>query len=388
MAHILVVDPDQATCRWLESALERDGFTVEIVHRGEDALKRIAQEPPKVLVLEVALEDMDGIELIRRVRSDPSMSGIGIVVLSKKMKISDLQAGLDAGADEYLAKRPGVDVELGSKIRTLAERQPIQAASPASRGNGKSHQGKIISFCSATGGSGTTSVCVNAAYALARLQARSEVCVVDMVMPLGMIGRSVGYESPQTIARLTQTLNGNMTPETVKVFISAEADYGLHVLLGANNLKEASALNSSKLGGLFETLRHMYDYIFIDFGRDLSCTTLPIIETSDAVALVLTPDPSSVKMTKLVLQHMESLRVPRHRIAPVNNHVIGRSWMSTEEIENELGLALAVSIPHELEYIAMAFQSGIPFMAKYPERSASKVFTEFARTLVDRIPNS
>jgi MinD-like ATPase involved in chromosome partitioning or flagellar assembly len=208
-----------------------------------------------------------------------------------------------------------------------------------------------------------------------------------MVMPLGMIGRSIGYESAQTIARLTQTLNGNLTPETVKVFVSAEAEYGLHVLLGANNLQDASALNPSKLGGLFETLRQMYDFVFIDFGRDLSCINLSIIETLDIVALVLTPDPSSVKMTKLVLQHMESSRIPRHRIAPINNHVIGRSWMSKEEIENELGLALAVSIPHEMEYTSIAFHSGIPFMAKYPERPASKVFTEFARRLTDRMPN-
>jgi DNA-binding response OmpR family regulator len=163
MAHILVVDPDQTTCRWLESLLERDGFTVEIAHRGEDALKSIAQQPPQVLVLEVALEDMDGVELIRRVRSDPSVSGIRIVVLSTKMKLSDLQAGLDAGADEYMAKRPGVGVELVSKIRALAERQPTHVAPSTSRGNGKSHPGKIISFCSATGGSGATFVCVNTA---------------------------------------------------------------------------------------------------------------------------------------------------------------------------------------------------------------------------------
>lgn len=386
MAQILVIDPDQPTCRWLESVLERDGFTVEIVHGGDDALKRISQEPPKVLVLEVALEDMDGIELIRRVRRDPSTSAIGIVVLSIKMKISEIQAGLDAGADEYLAKRPGVDVELGPKIRALATRTPDQTPAPAARVNGQTHKGKIISFCSAKGGTGTTSVCINAAYALARLEPRSEVCVVDMVLPIGMIGRSVGYESLQTVARLTQTLNGNLKPETVKVFVSADPEYGFHVLLSANNLKEANALDSTKLNALFDTLRQMYDYILVDFGRALSCPSLSIIETSDAVGVVLTPEPSTVKMTKLVLQHLESLNIPRHRIVPVSNRTMGNAWMSKVEIENELGLALGAFIPHELEYLTVALNAGIPFMAKYPERSASKVFADLAQTLIERIP--
>lgn len=387
MAQILVIDPDHLTCRWLETVLERDGFTVDIVNTGGDAINKIAQELPKVLVLEVALPDIDGIELIRRVRNEPSTSGIGIVVLSSKLKITEIQAGLDAGADEYLAKRPGVDIELGPKIRTLATRGRAQVSSPATRGNGKGHRGKIISFCSAKGGTGTTSVCVNSAYALSRLQIREKTLVVDMVFPLGMVGSSIGYESPQTVARLTQTLKGNIKTETVKVFVSAEPEYGFHVLLGANNLKEANALDTSQIGALFETLRQMYDYILVDFGRALSCISLPIIETSDVVVLVLTPDPNTVKMTKVVLQYFESLGIQHQRIALVNNRGMGRAWMSREEIENELGHALATSIPNELENVTAAFNAGIPFMAKFPERSASMAFADFTRALIERVPS-
>jgi pilus assembly protein CpaE len=259
-------------------------------------------------------------------------------------------------------------------------------STPSTPSNGQAHRGKIISFCSAKGGTGTTSVCVNAAYALARLETRAQICVVDMALPLGTIGRAIGYESPMTVARLTSTLNGNLNRETVKVFISAEPEYGFHVLLSANNLKEASTFDSSKMGALFETLRQMYDYILVDFGRSLSCANLSIIETSDAVSIVLTPDPSAVKMTKLVLQHLESLNLPRHRLVPVSNRAAGNAWMSKEEIENELGLALVAAIPHELDYVTTALNAGIPFMAKYPERAASKVFTDFARTLVERMP--
>jgi Mrp family chromosome partitioning ATPase len=66
-----------------------------------------------------------------------------------------------------------------------------------------SERGRIFSFCSAKGGTGTTSLCINTAYALAKLEPRAEILVVDMVFPIGSVAPSLGYEPQTTVVKLS-----------------------------------------------------------------------------------------------------------------------------------------------------------------------------------------
>lgn len=399
MPHVLIIDPDRPTCRWLKGVLEREQFTVEAVPSGEDALKEIAERVPQVIVLELGLPDMNGIDIIRRVREANATRDAGIIVLSGQIEIAEIQAGLSAGADEYLAKRPGVETELVAKIRMLAARVPAAdsrtdaatstfnytGTSAPMSANGSSGKGKIIAFSSAKGGTGTTSVCVNTAFALSRQSDRLKILVVDMVFPLGTVARSIAYESPQTISQMSQLYKNKLTPDVIQKFVSPERYYGFYVLLATNTVKEATDLDASQMVPLFDRLREMYDYVFVDFGRALSGISLPIIKRADAIVLTITPDINTVKMTRLVIKHLVSLGIDYHQLVLLYNHVVGSLYISRDEIENELGLALTGAIPNEMENMTAAINSGLPFMAKFPSRPASQAFNEFSRALVERV---
>ena len=380
-AKILVVDDDSVTLAWLKAVLEREGYAVSTSTRGAAALEQIARDKPDLVVLDRMLPDIDGLEILRRLRQDPATRDLWVVFLSVKDRPEDIVSGLRSGADDYVPKRPGADVELTSKIRGLLtmNRQSLAETAPA-----PATLGKIFSFCSAKGGTGTTSVCVNIAYALAQQDPRADVLLVDMVFPSGTVGQSIGYESRETVARFTQQVKGKPDRATVEKYVSPVQRWGFRVLLGASDPQEATTLDVSQIVPLFDTLRTMYDYIFVDFGRNLSRISLPIIQASHNIVIILTSDINTVKMTRLTLDYLESLGVSKNQLILINNRTIGRAWISKEETESALKLPLSGTIPNEAEYMTMAINAAVPFVAKFPENAASLMFADFARLLRER----
>ncbi len=376
-AKILIVEGDSVTRSWLQGRLERENYAVSTAERGQAALDQITREQPDLIVMDVVLADMDGLQLLRRLRQDPALKELRVIVLSRKASPDDMVAGLSAGADDYLAKRPGADVDLVSKIRVqLAMPRAASTAAPA-------RSGRVFAFCSGKGGTGTTSVCVNAAYAMTRLEPNAQVLLVDMVLPVGTVGSSVGYESEKTIAQLTQ-VQGEMDRALVDQYVSPPTRWGFRVLLSTQDPHEATQLEARQIVPLFDTLRTMYDYVFADFGRTLSRISLPVMRTAQRVVLILGSDVNNVKLSRSMLDYFESLGISRDRLLLIANRTVGRVWISKEEIEQELALSLAGTIPHETEHMTLAINAGMPFMAKFPERTASIAFSDLARLLQKR----
>ncbi len=124
---VLVVD-DEATIREaLERALRLEGFVVDLAEGGTVALERLAAEPPDVVVLDVVMPDLDGIEVTRRLRG--AGSRVPICILSARDEVADRVAGLRAGADDYLVK-PFALEELTARLHALLRRTPSDDGVP------------------------------------------------------------------------------------------------------------------------------------------------------------------------------------------------------------------------------------------------------------------
>ncbi|MBI3741706.1 MAG: response regulator [Chloroflexi bacterium] len=375
---ILIVDPDASTTAWLTTRLARAGYTTETVTSAAESLAAIVRAMPDVIILERDLPDQNGLALIPQMRA--IIPDVGIFVLSARGGTEEILAGLSAGANDYIVKQPGADVELVTKLRNYAA-QPKTKPAPAPVTTGA---GKIFAFISAKGGSGTTSICINTASALAKLEPHAEIVVVDMVFPIGSIAASVGFETRETIAKMTRTEKRLIDRAVVEKYISGSKRWGFHVMIGASNPHEAASLEVSQIVPLFETLQHAYDYVFVDFGRALSRISIPIIEVADNVVIILTPDSNTVRMTRLILEYFGTLGVSSERLILLNNRTVGRVWVSKEESEKQLGLPLAATIPFEQEYFTLAMNSGVPFINKFPDLAASLMFNDVARLLKER----
>lgn len=123
---VLVVDDEVAIQRFLRVALNGEGFIVFEAGTGQDALAALALERPDLVLLDLGLPDMDGVEVARRLRE---WSQVPVIILSVREQESDKIAALDAGADDYLTKPFGVG-ELLARIRTVLRRQAGGASEP------------------------------------------------------------------------------------------------------------------------------------------------------------------------------------------------------------------------------------------------------------------
>jgi len=122
---ILVVDDEITIQKFLRSILSTEGFTIQIADNGAAALTATAMFKPDLVLLDLGLPDMDGIDVIRRMRE---WSTVPIIVLSVREREDDKVLALDAGADDYLSKPFGM-AELLARIR-VALRRVVQTAEP------------------------------------------------------------------------------------------------------------------------------------------------------------------------------------------------------------------------------------------------------------------
>lgn len=119
---ILVVDDEIYIVHILEFSLTMEGYTILTAFDGEEALRVIEKERPDLVVLDIMMPKLDGYEVCRRLRKDERFSTLPIVLLSAKGRAIDREAGLDAGADDYITK-PFSPRKLIEKIRELLERE-------------------------------------------------------------------------------------------------------------------------------------------------------------------------------------------------------------------------------------------------------------------------
>jgi DNA-binding response OmpR family regulator len=123
MAHILAVDDDAPVLHSVKRVLEKAGFTVSVASGGQEALDMIAKQRFDLVVLDIIMPEMDGIEVCRRIRADPFVAKLPILFLTAKGRPSDVAQGLDAGGDDFLTK-PFEVIELPARVRALLRRAP------------------------------------------------------------------------------------------------------------------------------------------------------------------------------------------------------------------------------------------------------------------------
>lgn len=131
---ILVVDDEAPIRRYLRAALSAQGFTVYESALGEEALQAVLSHRPDMIILDLGLPDIDGIEVTRRLRE---WSQTPIIILSVREAEQDKIAALDAGADDYLTKPFGTG-ELLARMRVALRKQPSAANEPIFESKGLS----------------------------------------------------------------------------------------------------------------------------------------------------------------------------------------------------------------------------------------------------------
>ena len=116
IVRVLLIEDDQAVAEMYRIKLELDGYAVEIVADGENALRLATDHPPDIVFLDIRLPNMDGLTVLERLRRDDRTKSLPVVILSNFSQAELVQRGLTLGALEYLIKSQTTPAQVAGNV--------------------------------------------------------------------------------------------------------------------------------------------------------------------------------------------------------------------------------------------------------------------------------
>ena len=135
MTRILVVDDHEDNVELLRARLEARGYLVESARDGLEALERVHARAPDLILLDVMMPKLDGIEVVRRIKGNPKLPFIPIIALTAHALASDREKAMEVGCDGYLAKPCEPRAVVAEVQRFLGKGEPGAAGAAASMGS-------------------------------------------------------------------------------------------------------------------------------------------------------------------------------------------------------------------------------------------------------------
>jgi len=130
---VLVIDDDADLVRFVRMSLEREGYEVTSALEGAAGLRLAVERPPDIILLDVLMPDLDGLELLGRLRVNPATTSVPVVLLTARTQARDRVRGLDLGADDYISKPFDIEelvARVGAVLRrakTMRDLSPLTA---------------------------------------------------------------------------------------------------------------------------------------------------------------------------------------------------------------------------------------------------------------------
>ena len=229
---ILVVDDDEDIARFVQLSLEFEGFEVFVAHDGETALDIVEQQQPDLVVLDLMMPSIDGVEVTKKLRANAMTSALPIIMLTARGQTVDKVLALTAGVDDYIVK-PFETMELVARVRsTLRRNQEFREVSPLTGLAGNTRILQEIADRLRSGDHFAVCYCdidgfkaVNDAYGFARgdefivtLARKLQRAVIDIGLPPAFLGH-VGGDDFVLICTPDQVLP--LTDKAVTEFESA-----------------------------------------------------------------------------------------------------------------------------------------------------------------------
>jgi len=121
MKQILIIEDDRTTIELIKASLEKDGFEVTAISDGEAGLAQVRKSPPDLLLLDLMLPKLPGLDVCRQIRSDDNLNRLPILMLTARGDEMDRVVGLEVGADDYVTK-PFSPRELVARVKALLRR--------------------------------------------------------------------------------------------------------------------------------------------------------------------------------------------------------------------------------------------------------------------------
>lgn len=372
---ILVIDDDLDSLKLIGLLLQRQGYQVIVAPGGALGLTQAEKENPDLILLDIMMPGMDGYQVCRRLRQNPRLAHIPIIMFTAKTRVDDKVAGFEAGADDYLTK-PTHPAELASRIKALLTRSATVRSAVIQR-----PRGKVVAILGIKGGSGVTTLAINLSAAIAKQI--PNLTLADLQHGMGAIGLQLGYFQGAGLSMLLQSQLKKLTHELVKEALVEYAP-GMRLLLAAYNPTEAAVpLPAGHVERIVDLLAETAEWVVLDLGSRIGGATAKALKAADLVLLCLSPQRTSLVMAQTLLQHMKQSGLHRERTHIVLvNTTPSAPAANLQQIETQLQLPVLGNIPPAPEVAMAALEQGQPMVSMQPDSPTAEQFRVLAQRII------
>lgn len=386
---VLIVDDIPETRESLRKLLyfEKDLEVVGMAVSGEDAVRQTKETRPDIVLMDINMPGMDGITATEAITQ--KFPYAQVIMMSVQADADYLRRSMLAGAREFLTKPFTADdlvssirrvYELGLSRRISLEQAgiPVEgvvgvAAKPAQP------KGKLIAVFSSKGGTGRSTIAVNLAIALQGL-GNYKVALVDASLQFGDVAVLLNLQAARSIADLipqikdldNDLLTGVLTPHSS----------GIKVLLAPSRPELADLVAPEHLKAIVQQLLTLFDFVVVDTWASLHDLMLGILDISDRILLITTPDIPSIKNAKLFFEVIDALQYPEERTILVVNMADRRGAINVRDIEASIKHPVAAKIPLDERAAIQAANEGVPVVFGNRKSLLAQAITDLANLLV------
>ncbi len=375
-AKILLVDDEPNVLRMVGYVLHTEGFEVAVAQSGAQALAAIQKAAPDLVILDVMMPDMSGLEVCAQLRKKQSTVKLPVIMLSALSEIPDKVKAFEAGADEYIVK-PIAPEELVARIKALLLRyRQVQSNS------GKT-SAKVFGFVGSKGGVGTTSVALNIASVYAMQQ--KKVLAVEVRDNFGSFSPQLNLaQHPGLMSLLKAELKEIGEREVNKYFINLPS--GLSLLVGPQKLSDYEDIDPRQLEAIIRSVATMFDFVVLD----CSCPSSPPIQAalqySDYILLIVEPELCSLASGAIALEQIKSWEGTPGNLGVI---VVNRSQFAQsvklDQIKARLGQEIIGVIPNAADNFIAAQNAGVPVVTYRLNSDIARAFNEVAKKLSELV---
>ena len=376
---VLLIDDEQFYLKLIQKKLEESDYELEYAKSGSEGLAKIKTFDPGILIIDLKMPEMDGFEILERLRRDVKFSTIPVIVITAKDELSEKLKAFELGADDYLVK-PFQPEELVARMGILTRRG--KASQSADDGASKrAANASVVAVHSLRGGLGCSSITVNLGLAFQKLW-KKQTILVDGVLTAGQIALMLNAKPHATWENLVGIREDTMDDMVVEEMM-CEHDSGIRYIASPRFPIAADTFTSETLEFFMERVKEQNDFIVVDVSHDFSDMAINMLNMSSSILLVMAPEMASLRSTMSALEIYDRLGISVEKVKIVLNNNSSNAAIKQVQLEKVLKQEIDFVLPYEAGEVNRALNFGQPFIVENPDLAICRALEIMAYKLSD-----
>lgn len=358
---VLLIDDEQFYFKLIRNTLKEADYDLEYAKSGSEGLAKIPSYNPEMLIVDLKLPEMDGFQILERLRRDPKYAHTPVIVITSKDELSEKLKAFDLGADDYLVK-PFQPEELVARMGILARRA---MKTVRDTGTVNKHTATMITVHSLRGGVGCSSIVVNLGLALHKLWGQ-QTLLIDGVLTAGQVALMLDGKPTATWETLV-AIDPDNFDDVVATEMMVSDKSGIRYIASPRYPIAADTFSNDSLHRFMERVKAQIDFVVVDTSHDFSDMTIQMLSMSSTILLVMAPEMASLRTTLSAMEIYDRLGIPLDKVKIVLNNNSSNPAIKQAQLEKVLKRPIDFVLPYEAGEVNRALNFGQPFILNNPD---------------------